>query len=145
VGGIIFSDDLKCVLLIRRGNEPAKGKWSVPGGLVEWGESLHDACHREILEETGIDSRLEGPVGILDRRLVNTDLETTNHYLIVDFWGFAEGGDASAASDADAVEWFPLAERNNAAREFTYGLWTMIARARKLATAEQIPEDWLLE
>src|SRR3989304_4831608 len=53
------------VLLVKRGREPSKGLWSVPGGLIELGETLEDAAQREVREETGINVRIEKLVGML--------------------------------------------------------------------------------
>jgi 8-oxo-dGTP diphosphatase len=62
VGGVVV-DDAGRLLLIRRGREPSRGLWSVPGGRVEPGESGPDAVRREVLEETGLDVTVEAPVG----------------------------------------------------------------------------------
>ena len=65
VGGIVFKGDE--VLLVRRGKEPALGEWSLPGGAVEVGETLEEALHRELQEETGIEVEILGLSAFLER------------------------------------------------------------------------------
>jgi 8-oxo-dGTP diphosphatase len=68
------------VLLVRRGRPPQQGRWSVPGGRVEWGELLAAAVEREVLEETGIRVRCGGFVGVAER------LDDDQHFVILDFF-----------------------------------------------------------
>ena len=55
------------VLLVRRNHAPAMGQWSLPGGRVEWGETLREAVAREVREETGVEIDVEGLAGIAER------------------------------------------------------------------------------
>ena len=102
VGAIVVRDD--SLLMIRRGQEPAKGLWSLPGGRLEHGEYLADAVRREVKEETGLDVTAGELVGIFE-------VVGDTHYVILDFFARAEGAaEPVASSDVDEVRWVPLAE-----------------------------------
>jgi len=103
VGGVVI--DGERVLLIRRGREPLKGEWSLPGGLVEVGESLADAVRREIAEETGLEVRVEGIVKVLDRITRDKRRRVKYHYVLVDFLCRADGGVLRASSDVSEARW----------------------------------------
>ncbi len=97
VGAIIFRRDR--VLLIKRGREPAYGMWSVPGGLVEVGESLREAVRREVLEEVGLDVEVRDLVAALDRVILDEQGRIEYHYILLDFICESEEGNPAAASD----------------------------------------------
>ncbi len=78
VGGILFNDSHE-VLLIKRNKPPAHGLWSIPGGKLESGESLVEACRREFHEETGLRVEVRHVVAVVDRQLEGF------HYVIIDF------------------------------------------------------------
>ena len=86
-------------LIIRRSHEPRKGEWSLPGGLLELGESLQDAVRREIKEETGLDIEVGPVIETFDR------VHRRYHFVIVDFVGWPHEGIAVPGSDADGVAW----------------------------------------
>lgn len=110
VGGVIVQDGH--VLLVRRGREPLKGHWSVPGGLVELGESLHTGLIREVLEETGLIVEPVELIELLDR--IHRDGERVRyHYVIADYLCRVTGGLLLAASDADEVRWVERAQWNS--------------------------------
>lgn len=83
VGAIIFRADQ--VLLIQRGREPSLGRWSVPGGLVEVGESLLDAVKREVMEEVNLEVDVKDVVAVLDRVIKDEGGRVEYHYILVDF------------------------------------------------------------
>ena len=89
------------LLLVRRGNEPGRGLWSVPGGRVEVGETLADAVVRELREETGLDGECTGFVGWVER------ITSEHHYVILDFSVHVDG-EPLAGDDADEARWVPV-------------------------------------
>jgi ADP-ribose pyrophosphatase YjhB (NUDIX family) len=100
------------VLLVRRGHEPAKGNWSLPGGALELGESLTDGVVREVREETGLTVKPVELVELLDR--IHREGERVRyHYVIADYLCRVVEGEMLAASDADAVRWVERAEWNS--------------------------------
>jgi ADP-ribose pyrophosphatase YjhB (NUDIX family) len=97
------------VLLIRRGHEPMKGHWSLPGGLLELGESLTDGVTREMREETGLAVQPVELIELLDR--IHREGERVRyHYVIADYLCQVVGGALHAASDADEARWVERAE-----------------------------------
>ena len=110
VGAVVVDEGR--VLLVRRGTEPLKGQWSLPGGLLELGESLAAAVVREVREETGLDVEPVELVELLDR--IHRESEKVRyHYVIADYLCRVAGGSLQAASDADAVRWVERAEWNS--------------------------------
>lgn len=100
VGGVVIRDGR--VLLIRRGKEPLRGRWLVPGGTVELGETLEEAVVREIREETGVEV-MPGEVLTVFDRIDRQGSRILYHYVIVDYLCEYLGGEARAGSDALAV------------------------------------------
>lgn len=102
VGGVVVHEGR--VLLIRRGKEPLYGRWVVPGGTVELGESLHEALVREMREETGLEVE---PLELLTAfdRIEREGEQVRYHYVIVDYLCRLRSGEARAASDALDVAW----------------------------------------
>lgn len=110
VGGVIVQEGR--VLLVRRGTEPLRGRWSIPGGLIDIGESLHQAVIREVREETGLDIEPLELVELLDRIHREGD-RVRYHYVIADYLCRVIGGNLKAASDAEEVRWVNRAEWNS--------------------------------
>jgi ADP-ribose pyrophosphatase YjhB (NUDIX family) len=110
VGAVVVDEG--CVLLVRRGTEPLKGQWSLPGGLVELGEPLLDAVVREVREETGLRVEPVELIELLDR-VHREGVRVRYHYVIADYLCRVVGGSLLAASDADAVRWVERAEWNS--------------------------------
>ena len=108
VGGVIFAGT--SVLLARRGQEPAKGAWSLPGGAVELGEKLIDALRREIREEIGIEIEVGGLIRVLDRILCDEGKRIRYHYVLVDYWGWRVSGEPKPGSDTSDICFVPLQE-----------------------------------
>ena len=110
VGAVVVEEGR--VLLVRRGTEPLKGQWSLPGGLLELGESLTGGVVREVREETGLMVEPVELVELLDR--IHREGERVRyHYVIADYLCRVMGGSLQAASDADAVRWVERAEWNS--------------------------------
>jgi 8-oxo-dGTP diphosphatase len=130
VGAIVIHEGR--VLLVRRGRAPALGLWSVPGGLVELGETTLDAARREVEEETGLDVRIAGLVGVLDRVTRDADGRVRYHWVLVDYLAYPQSNDTiTAGSDAAEVRWVTIDEVERL--PITEGLADMIKRAAALA------------
>ena len=114
VGAVVV--DQGRVLLVQRGREPSKGKWSLPGGMLEIGESLIDGVAREVEEETGLKVEAVELVELIDRIIRENGPEGERiryHYVIADYLcRVVGGGSLEAASDAEAVRWVERAEWN---------------------------------
>ena len=108
VGAAVFQGAK--LLLIQRGQEPLKGWWTLPGGLVETGEHLEEAVRRETLEETGLTVTPIGIAAVFERIMADRDGHTEFHYVIVDYLCELESGTLGAASDGAAAGWFTLDE-----------------------------------
>ena len=93
------------VLLVRRGQEPLKGEWSLPGGALELGETLQQGVVREVLEETGLAVATGGVIELLDRIIPDESGAVRYHYVLVDFICHVTGGTLLGASDADEARW----------------------------------------
>jgi ADP-ribose pyrophosphatase YjhB (NUDIX family) len=99
------SDDRR-VLLIRRGHPPLLGEWSLPGGLLECGETLRQGVVREAHEETGLVVEAAEMLGVYERVIRSDEGRVRYHYVLIDFLCRAVGGDLKAGSDAADVRWF---------------------------------------
>lgn len=113
VGAIIVCNGK--ILLEKRKSEPERGKWSVPGGLVELGESTEQAVIREVEEETGIVVENPKLVDVVDNIIFDEDGKIEYHFVIVDYFVRLKSGELKAADDAEELRWVALddAEKYN--------------------------------
>jgi 8-oxo-dGTP diphosphatase len=108
VGAVIVEKNR--VLLIRRGTAPLLGEWSLPGGVLECGETLREAVAREAREETGLVVQTGEMLGVYERVIRDDDGRVRYHYVLIDFLCRPVGGDLKAGSDAADVRWFTREE-----------------------------------
>jgi ADP-ribose pyrophosphatase YjhB (NUDIX family) len=118
------------VLAVERGQQPAFGLWSLPGGHVEPGESLEQAALRELQEETAIRTDRLLPVDFTEYIRRDENGALTGHYVIFTFTGRWQAGDARAQGDAAKAAWLTPAALGK--RPVTDGLLDMIAKAHAL-------------
>ena len=107
--GAIILDEGK-ILLEKRKNAPGKGKWSVPGGLVDLGERIEQAVIREVKEETGLDVYEPRLVDVVNYVSLGEKDVVKYHFVIVDYLVTVKEGKPKASSDAEALKWVPLNE-----------------------------------
>ncbi len=108
VGAVILDGDR--VLLVKRGHAPLKGEWSLPGGTLELGETLHAAVVREVREETGLNVTVGPLIEVFDRIDRAPDDRIVYHFVIVDFACRPSGGVLASSSDAEDARWVRIAE-----------------------------------
>ena len=110
VGAVIVQDGK--LVLVRRGVEPDKGKWSIPGGGVKLGETVRDTAVREAKEECGLDIELVGdrPMDALDKMVPDEKGRLQYHYVLLQFLARPKGGTLKPTSDATEARWVPLEE-----------------------------------
>jgi 8-oxo-dGTP diphosphatase len=104
VGAIIIEDDR--VTLVKRGHAPLLGKWSIPGGMLEVGETLRAAVVREAREETGLTIEPGELLGVFERVVPDEQGRMRYHYVLIDFLCRRVAGDLAAADDAEEARWF---------------------------------------
>lgn len=98
------------VLLIRRGQPPRLGEWSLPGGRVEWGESARACALRELREETGVEAELLGLVDVVDGQFKVEGDQPARHYILIDYAARWLSGQPVGGDDASDARFFPLDE-----------------------------------
>jgi 8-oxo-dGTP diphosphatase len=108
VGAVVIEDGR--ILLVRRGTPPGKGMWAIPGGLVEFGETLQQAAEREIQEETGLTIRAGRPFYTFDIIQRDGQGEVEFHYIIVDLTAEFVSGDLTPGDDATDARWITAGE-----------------------------------
>ena len=126
VGALIFDDEAR-ILLVERGREPLKGWWSLPGGVVETGETLADAIRREVREETNLEIDPVQPVEIFERIMPDADGRAEYHYVLVDYLCRAAAGEPKPGDDVAAVRW--ASKHELAAIRLTEGTLGVIEKA----------------
>lgn len=108
VGAVIIKDGK--ILLEKRKSEPGRGKWSIPGGLVELGESVSQTVVREVAEETGLEVCEPKLIDVVDNVVRDENGEVKYHFVIIDYFVKLKGGNVKASSDAEELRWVPLGE-----------------------------------
>lgn len=108
VGAIIV--DTGRVALVKRGQAPLLGEWSIPGGMLELGETLRQGAEREALEETGLVVHATELLGVFDRVVLDDEKRCQYHYVLIDFLCERISGDLHAAGDAADARWFTMDE-----------------------------------
>ena len=146
VGAVIVSTSLEAgrstslepggarVVLIRRRFEPLAGEWSLPGGIVEAGETLDACVAREMREETGLEVEVGPVIEVFDRITRDDEGRVRYHYVLVDYLCWPSGGTLRAGSDVDAAVWADPSDLS--AYHLTGKVTTVIARALELAREE---------
>ena len=139
VGGVVIRDGR--VLLIRRGKEPFKGEWSIPGGHLEWGETIEQAVVRELHEETGLEVRVGELLEVVERIDSLEDgggrgaappgSSPRFHYILLDYFCEAATGAPQAGGDAAEISW--VTETELARYQLTEATLRVIRRAFTLA------------
>jgi 8-oxo-dGTP diphosphatase len=111
VGGVIINDGT--ILLEKRKNEPSRGKWTIPGGIVELGENLENAVMREVTEETCLECVREKPpslIDVVDNIDLDDDGKVKYHFVIIDYHVKVRSIAFKVASDAEDLKWVPFNE-----------------------------------
>jgi 8-oxo-dGTP diphosphatase len=129
VGALIFTRAGRRgpILLVERGGQPLKGYWSLPGGLVEAGETLEAAVRREIREETGLRIQPVRLFEIFERIMRDKQRRVEYHYVLADYVCKITGGELCAGDDVNRAEWVRLTELKN--YRLTKGTREVIERA----------------
>lgn len=107
MGALIFRRN--SILLVERAGNPLKGYWSLPGGLLETGETLEEGVVREVLEETGLIVKPVKFYGLFQRIMRDAKGRAEYHYLLADYVCKVVGGELQAGDDVSRVEFVPRA------------------------------------
>ena len=108
VGAVIL--DQGRVVLVKRGQPPLAGEWSIPGGRLETGETMREGVVREVREETGLTVEPAELLGVYDRLLRDEAGRILYHYVLIDFLCLRVAGELHAGGDADDARWFSREE-----------------------------------
>ena len=103
VGAVVFKDGK--ILAIKRGQEPSKGKWSIPGGRIELGETAYEAAQREVREECSIEVEIERVLDSANNIIRDEDGRIKYHFVIVDMLARYTSGEIKAQTDAEECKW----------------------------------------
>lgn len=110
VGAVIVDrkTDFDKILMIKRGNEPWKGMWSIPGGKVHFGEQMLDALKREILEETNLHIETINHLCTFDEIVKDSGRNAAFHFVFIDYLAYPVGGELKASSDVTEAKWMTI-------------------------------------
>jgi 8-oxo-dGTP diphosphatase len=103
VGAVVISGGR--ALLVRRGGPPLEGQWSIPGGMLELGETVFEGVRRELAEETGMEVRVVDLIEVFERISLDGEGKPKYHFVVLDYLCEPVRGDARAGSDAEEVAW----------------------------------------
>ena len=103
VGVVVCRGDR--VLLVLRGQEPSRGKWSIPGGVVEVGETVRDAARREVIEECGLEIEVRDVIDVIDSIVHDEKGKVRYHYTLIDLLATYVRGELMVGSDIDDARW----------------------------------------
>lgn len=129
VGVVVFKGDR--VLLIRRGKDPMRGRWSLPGGRQRLGETVRAAARREVREEAGIEIEIAGLLDVIDSLTHDADGGVAYHYTLIDFVAVWRDGALCAGDDAAEACWADPDDLDG------YDLWSETLRVIHLARAQR--------
>ena len=124
VGALIFNRNK--ILLVERGKEPLKGYWSLPGGVLETGETLEQGVIREVREETGLEVKPLWVLEIFERIMRDPQGAPEYHYVLIDYVCRVTGGSLRAADDASRAAW--VAKHQLSAYRITAGTLPVIEK-----------------
>jgi mutator protein MutT len=118
VGAVLICE--RKILLERRKNDPGKGKWSIPGGLVELGENVEQTVVREVQEETGLEVGKPEHIDVVDSITKDPNGVVKYHFVIIDYFVKLEGGALKPSSDAEELRWvaFDQVEKYDLTKSF---------------------------
>ncbi len=136
VGAVIVRDGK--ILLVRRASDPGRGKWSIPGGLVELGESTYEALVREVKEECGLDVEVDRLIDIMDVIVRTDNGRIKYHFVVIDFLVKLKGGSLQARDDVLEAKWIPLddVEQYDLTRTFRAFLKRNFQELKKYSSVE---------
>ncbi len=139
VGAVIIEKDR--ILLEKRKNEPGQGKWSIPGGKVELGESTEAAVVREVKEETGLDVDHPRLIDVVSNVICDEAGKVKYHFVIIDYFVKIRGGRLHASSDAAELRWVGLFEVDNynLTDSFAEFFKKNFSRLKTLESSQQAP------
>ncbi|MGI8989333.1 MAG: NUDIX hydrolase [Bryobacteraceae bacterium] len=130
VGALILDRDR--ILLVERGRDPLKGFWSLPGGVLELGETLQQGIHREVLEETGLTVETLAVLEIFERIMRDPDGQPEYHYVLIDYVCRVTGGALIAGDDVSRAQWIERGDLQH--YRITEGTVPVIEKAFKFQT-----------
>jgi len=131
VGGVVIENER--ALLIRRGSAPLKGEWSIPGGMLEIGETIVQGVQRELLEETAVETEVLDLIEVFERISTDDAGRPRYHFVILDYLCRFAGGTPRAGSDVTDVAWVmePELERYSLTATATRVIRTAFQMARE--------------